>query len=117
LTRRILIRFGYQVAAAADGGEALDLWRKHEGQIELALLDLTMPVLGGAAVYREIRARSPQLPVILTSGFDESDALASFGEQERPLFLGKPYPVADLMELVRRTLADRPVLGEFSANE
>jgi signal transduction histidine kinase/ActR/RegA family two-component response regulator len=112
LSRRVLSHHGYQVLTAADGGEALFLFRKHEPDVDLVLLDLTMPVLGGAAVYREIFSRRPRLPVVLSSGFDESEALAAFSPDERPMFLGKPYHVADLLELVHRTLLERSVSGD-----
>ena len=59
---------GYKVVLAADGDEAVDRYREHRSDIDVAILDLRMPNRNGREVREEIRKDKPELPVILISG-------------------------------------------------
>lgn len=103
VTARALRRAGYDVEEATDGEDALQQLEQKPG-IVLVVTDAIMPKLGGVELARRVRAERG-LPVILISGY--TDALPE-GEHEVP-FLAKPYDPRELAELVRATLAGRPL--------
>jgi two-component system cell cycle sensor histidine kinase/response regulator CckA len=59
---------GFEVLVASDGREALELLRGLDGRVDVAILDIAMPVLDGVAVMREIRRTAPGVKVILATG-------------------------------------------------
>ncbi|MCP5024731.1 MAG: response regulator [Actinomycetia bacterium] len=69
---------GYEVVEAADGQEAVDLFREMAGSIDCVLLDLNMPGLSGDEVFPLLKQIRPEVPVILSSGFTEQEMLERF---------------------------------------
>jgi two-component system CheB/CheR fusion protein len=103
-TRAILERHGYQVITAANGELAIDAVRENRDKLALVILDLTMPVMGGQEALRHIKALAPELPVILTSGYDAADAVDQLGEHSVAGFIHKPSNVTDMLEAVKRVV-------------
>lgn len=103
LARSVLERLGYRVLVAHDGLEAVELV---EGgvHVDLVLLDQTMPRLSGPETLRKLRSISPQLPVVLTSGYElETRPLVLSGLKVEG-FLPKPYTPDSLGAAVREAL-------------
>jgi CheY-like chemotaxis protein len=98
--RAALERYGYKVLVAADGPEALECLR-NEPEIKLVLLDLTMPVMSGEEALHEIHRLRPGLPVILSSGYNEIEAIRRFQGQNLSGFLQKPFTCERLAEKVK----------------
>ncbi|MSP56364.1 MAG: response regulator [Myxococcales bacterium] len=93
---------GYRVLEAADGSEGVETFRALAGEIDLVLLDLTMPHMNGDDALIEMRKLQPGTPVVLSSGYNEADAKRPrLGRASVP-FIQKPYPVRDLLSLVGR---------------
>jgi CheY-like chemotaxis protein len=88
--RHTLERFGYDTLMAANGSEALDIFRASDG-IALVLLDLTMPVMSGEEALRELRLLDPSVPVLLSSGYNEMEAVHRFAGKGLAGFIQKPY--------------------------
>ncbi len=65
LTEVLLRRAGYTVLTACDGEEAISVFDEHADKIDLALLDVVMPKLGGKAVFDHIRERRPGTPSLV----------------------------------------------------
>lgn len=103
-TERMLVRLGYAVVSATDGVGAIDMFRPRANEVRLAVLDVAMPQLDGWATLAAIRAIRPDLPVILVSGYDQSDVLHGQTPQPRLTFLHKPYTFSDLCKMVARAL-------------
>jgi len=101
---RILERAGMRVHAAAGGREALELFERNAGEIDVVLLDLTMPDVDGEQVAREIRARSAATQVLVTSGYLREDVSERLGGGLVAGFLQKPYSASVLVERVRACL-------------
>jgi CheY-like chemotaxis protein len=59
-------------------------------------MDMTMPVMSGPEALRELRRRDPKLPVILSSGFSETEVSRAAGADGVSGFLAKPYDLEDL---------------------
>ena len=93
----------FDVLAAADGVEALDLVRNHLGLIDCAVIDLTMPGMGGVEVADAIRELNPGLPIILMSGY-APDISAAAADAETSSFLQKPFTAEALVDSVRAAL-------------
>ncbi len=104
LAQMTLKRSGFDVVTAVDGRNGLELYDQHRGEIVAVLLDMTMPELGGEATLAEIRKRSADLPVILSSGFSKMDPDESVLEQDHVRFLQKPYLPKKLLQLLRAFL-------------
>jgi PAS domain S-box-containing protein len=101
----ILRARGYEVLLAEDGHQAVELFRKAEGRIALVLLDMTMPVTSGEMVFRQLKEIGSEVPVIVSSGYSEQEAVRRFGGLGVADFIQKPYTVTRLIEKVTRVLA------------
>jgi CheY-like chemotaxis protein len=99
-----LERYGYRVLTAENGQVGVDLFRRLSGQIHLVLLDLTMPVMSGEATLEQIRRIRRNVPVLLSSGFDDSEAVRKFSHGGPAEFVQKPYTSTALAEKVKRAL-------------
>ncbi|MDO9099358.1 MAG: PocR ligand-binding domain-containing protein, partial [Caldisericota bacterium] len=75
VTRSLLTRSGYRVMTAANGSEAVDTVLQHPREIDLVLLDMTMPGMTASEVVQAIRALDPAVPILLNSGYTSSDAV------------------------------------------
>jgi CheY-like chemotaxis protein len=106
VARMALEREGYTVVEACDGQEAVECLRARGPRVDLAILDLSMPRMGGLEALVELRRLAPDLPVILTSGHF-SDAAPSPDAD----FLPKPYRPDALAERVRALLDARSSRG------
>ncbi len=105
---RLLNHLGFDTLQARDGLEALELVESRRDRIQLILMDLSMPRMGGEEAYRELRQRGILVPVILSSGFQETEALRRFRGQGLAGFLQKPYKHNVLVNMLRETLAPCP---------
>ena len=105
--RLALQRYGYTVLTAQNGKEAVDLFRAVSSEIDLVLLDMTLPVMSGDVAFQELRAIRPDVRVLAMSGYSETEAFSRFGEQIDG-FIQKPYKAATLAEKVHEILA-RPL--------
>lgn len=103
--RDVLEAHGYPVLLADNGSEAADLFRRMEPEISLVLLDLTMPVMSGQETYRELKAIRPEIPIILSSGYTEADAVSRFEGMQLAGFLQKPFTASQLLEKIRSATA------------
>ena len=104
LARRVLEKFGFRVMTADDGLRALEIFRPHAAEIVAVLLDVTMPNLDGAETFREMRSLRPDIRVILSSGYDQREAMSKVASEELAGFLRKPYLPMDLIDRVREVL-------------
>jgi signal transduction histidine kinase/ActR/RegA family two-component response regulator len=109
LVRRTLERAGFEVLLASDGVEAVETFRAEMARIDLVLLDMAMPRLGGDEVQREVQRLRPGTRVILSSGYNEQDATSRCVGRAYAGFLQKPYTSAQLVEVVSGLLADEDV--------
>ena len=104
---RLLARQGYMVLEAADGEEALEIWRARGRDVDLVLTDLAMPRLGGLALAGRLRAMRPELPVVLMTAYagEAADSRAEL-PPGAPL-LQKPVRSDALLRTLRDVLEGR----------
>jgi PAS domain S-box-containing protein len=99
--KSMLEELGFEVVSAADGREALAQFRKHSEQIQLVLMDLTMPHLDGEQTFRELRRIVPDVKVIMTSGYNEQEVTQKFVGKGLSGFLQKPFRVSMLRDAIQ----------------
>ncbi len=96
MAKSMLEHMGYEVFAAADGEEALALFRKHQGQICCLLTDLSMPGLDGWQTLEAVREIQGDLPAILASGYDQAQIMHGEHAELPQAYLNKPFQLAEL---------------------
>jgi len=100
-----LNRHGYKVLLATNSNSAMDLLSSYRNDVSLVILDLTMPEMNGQDLLPKLRAIQPGVKVLVSSGYDEAEAMAMFKEQPVSGFIQKPYTCRKLAEKVRSILA------------
>jgi PAS domain S-box-containing protein len=100
----LLRGMGFDVLQAGDGLEALERFRECTVPIQVILMDLTMPHLDGVETFLELRRMDPHCRVILTSGYNEQEAVQEFIGKGLTGFLPKPFLPVELMQAVRQAL-------------
>ncbi len=95
---------GVQVLTAVDGITGIALFQQHHHDIDLVLLDLSMPGLNGVATFQELRQIDPHVQVVLSSGYDEAEATRHFVGQGLVGFLQNPYNMKNLVLKVKEYL-------------
>jgi two-component system, cell cycle sensor histidine kinase and response regulator CckA len=104
-TKLALKRLGFQVWEAADGIEAVELYRQHQAEIRCVLCDLTMPRMDGWETLAALRKMAPGLPVVLASGYSEAHVMASDHPEQPQAFLNKPFEFKALADTMARVMA------------
>jgi signal transduction histidine kinase/CheY-like chemotaxis protein len=104
VTAAILHDLGYHVIEAGSGGAALEVLDR-EADIDLLLVDFAMPGMNGAEVAREVHARRPGLPVLFVTGYADTEALVSAGDDG---IIRKPFVEKDLAAKLRSVLGSAP---------
>jgi PAS domain S-box-containing protein len=107
LTLLLRRKFAYEVVATASGQEAVAALREHGKGICLVVLDLCMPGMDGWETLEALRALRPDIPIILSSGYDEALAMKSGCGEQPQVFLHKPYRAADLEAAIEKALGGR----------
>ncbi len=102
---KMLRKSGYRVIEAIDGSSALDLIRTHKVEIDVMLLDATLPGVSSREVLEEARHMRANLEVILTSAYSRETVDASFAGLRVAKFIRKPFQFDQLMRLLQQTLS------------
>jgi signal transduction histidine kinase/CheY-like chemotaxis protein len=97
--------FGFQVIPTRDGADALTHFQNADPSPGLVILDMMMPVMGGAETFIRLRQLQPDVPILVYSGFPlEQPTIDSFSG-ERWRFLRKPFTNEELQEVVSQLVA------------
>jgi CheY-like chemotaxis protein len=114
--KSMLERYGYTVLLAENGKEGVDLFRVAGHKIALIILDMTMPVMSGEETLRNLKLLNPRLPVVLSSGYNEIEAIRRFTGKGLAGFIQKPYSSVQLAKAVKAAM-DGTQATHFSADE
>lgn len=107
VTKSILERLRYNVLVARHGVEAVEVARRHEGPIDLALLDMGMPLAGGAEAFPFLKAARPEMRILIASGYELNDVIQGLLASGADAFLQKPYRLSALARGIRQVLDRR----------
>jgi PAS domain S-box-containing protein len=113
LVEQALLRLGYDVLTAVDGGAAIEICQRYQGKISLLITDIVMTHATGPQVYAQISAFVPDIAVLYMSEYTGETILARGGREEGVGYLQKPFTQATLARKVREVLNEvlRPQAG------
>ncbi|MCB0353975.1 MAG: response regulator [Bdellovibrionales bacterium] len=83
---------------AASGKEGIDLYRSHQAEIDLAIIDFSMPEKNGVETALELRTMNPELPILIVSGLITEQELGPLAGQDGIAFLRKPFHLQSLLQ-------------------
>lgn len=95
---------GVSAILAKDGIDAITLFRKHEDEIRCVLTDMTMPRMNGWELISTLKSMQPDIPIILTSGYDKSLVMDDSHPDPPKVFLHKPYTMNELKDALIQAL-------------
>jgi two-component system cell cycle sensor histidine kinase/response regulator CckA len=95
---------GYKVLLAQSGKEAIEIFQKHQDSIDLVLLDMIMPNMGGGEVYDRLKEISPDIKVLLSSGYSIDGEATKIMERGCNGFIQKPFDIMQLSQSIRAIL-------------
>ncbi len=104
LTKQTLVMAGYTVIDAKNGNEALSLFIKHADKVNLLMLDVVMPGLGGKEVYDRVLETHPDVPTLFCSGYSHNAIHTGFVLDSDLHFIQKPYSSDSLLRKIRKVL-------------
>ncbi len=96
MAKAMLTRIGIKAILATNGSEAVELFQNNRESINCIVTDLSMPGMDGWETLAEIRKIKPDIPAILTSGYDEASAMCRDESEKPQTFLHKPYTMNEL---------------------
>jgi signal transduction histidine kinase/CheY-like chemotaxis protein len=96
-----LRHLGYEVLGAATGEEALEAYHGREGQVDVVILDLSMPGMGGRRCLGKLLELDPGAKVLVASGYADADTSREMAELGAAGFLPKPFKLAELEQALR----------------
>ncbi len=102
--RELLETIGYRVLTAKDGKEAVEVYKKKRDEIDIVLLDMVMPNMGGGETYDRLKEINPDIKVVLLSGYAIDGEAAEIVERGCNGFIQKPFNVAKLSEKIGKIL-------------
>jgi CheY-like chemotaxis protein len=111
---KLLRKIGFSVMAASDGSAAIDQVRAHKDEIDVILLDLTLPGLSSREVFEEALRVRPNLKVVLTSAYSKETVDASFPGLRITHFIRKPFQLGELGGVLRDALSAKASAGQTS---
>jgi PAS domain S-box-containing protein len=109
VAQRTLEHFGYRVLTAANGAEAVAIYRQEQAKIAAVLIDMAMPVMDGPAAIAALKAINPLVKVISASGLDTVAGAKGNNVTGDRVFIPKPYTTEILLQTLNRVLATDPV--------
>lgn len=104
LGRRILRRAGYKVLVAANGREALEIYKARQDEIGLVILDLIMPIMEGARCLDHLLEINPSVKVLIATGYWPTGTARAALETKAKGFVSKPYDITQVLRAVREVL-------------
>lgn len=104
--RRVLEHNGYQVLSALSGEDALEVVKKHDGNIDLLLSDIVLQGMSGRELVWRLWESHPEIYVILASGYADQDGALQMMEENRVAFIAKPFDLNLLLDMIRETIGD-----------
>jgi len=101
---KILAKLGFDVLEAADGQEALDIYRDHVESTRLVILDVSMPKINGVETLRKMRAINPDVKAILASGYPEEHLTFGKDHEKPAAYIQKPFQLRELAARIKAIL-------------
>lgn len=95
---------GYTVILAENGLDAVEIYKNNAGKIDLVILDMIMPKMGGHNTFYQLKAIDPDVKVILSSGYVSEEEVTDILRQGAKAFIPKPHRIKAIAEEIRKVL-------------
>ncbi len=102
--KELLSHLGYDIVTASDGRKAVEYYKRHSHEIDLVVLDMVMPELGGRDCFRALKEINPDVKAILSTGYSLDSATQEVLNEGIIAFAQKPYQLKQLAEVVSYAL-------------
>lgn len=106
-----------KIYVAHDGQEGLELFSKHENEIDIIITDLIMPFLDGTSMIKKIRDSGSSVPIIVTTGFDDFLQREKIAELSIEAYLSKPINIYKLLKIINKTVESLFIERELMAKK
>jgi len=103
-TKEVLLELNYKILTANNGVEAVETYLSHKNEIDIVILDVVMPRMGGIDAAYAIRKINSKATIIFASGYDQSTTLKGLKRPKHTTVLRKPYSISSLSQLLREYL-------------
>ena len=94
----------YRVLIARDGLEAIEIYEAKQQEIDLLILDVVMPRLGGIDALKEIRQINPEVKAFFATGYNKTNAVGDSQSFKGETVVSKPFAISELSQVIRQTL-------------
>ena len=98
---------GYDVITASDGKEALDIYQKQRGRIDMVILDLIMPGMGGGEIFDQLKLIDSEIKVLLSSGYSINGQASSIMKRGCSGFIQKPFGIQELSQKISEIISSK----------
>jgi signal transduction histidine kinase/ActR/RegA family two-component response regulator len=113
--RELLRRFGYEVLTAGNGEEALKVFVRERGRIDLVILDLIMAGMGGKRCLEEMLKIDPEVKIVVMTGYAVDDHVTQALERGAKGVLNKPFRAEEIGKMIRRILDEEPISTQITS--
>lgn len=96
-----------EVSVCADGTEAIELWKKNNGQYDLIVTDFLMEPMNGLELANHLRTHDPDCRIVFTSAYGMNVLKTKHGFTDEPYFLQKPFDYGELKALMIKALENQ----------
>jgi CheY-like chemotaxis protein len=100
----LLEAIGYRVLTARDGKEAIEIYKNNRDKIDLVILDMVMPRMSGGEAYDKMKEISPNVKVLLSSGYSIDSQAKEILARGCDAFIQKPFGMRELSQKIREVL-------------
>jgi DNA-binding response OmpR family regulator len=107
VSEMILKKSGYDVVIAKSGKEAIEVYKENHRRIDMVILDMILPDMGGGDTYDRLKEINPETKVLLTSGYDKDYQGGDIMERGCDGFIQKPFNMNELLEKIRGILTSK----------
>jgi len=109
VSKEMLKTLGYEVLTARNGREAIEVYKENRDRIDIVIMDMIMPEMGGGEAYDRLKEINPDIKVLLSSGYSINGQAKEILERGCNGFVQKPYSIKDLSRTIREVLdKDQP---------
>jgi len=106
ITEKMLNKLGYQVLTAANGLNAVEIYKNNKDKTDMVILDMIMPEMGGSETYDELKKINPDIKVLLASGYSIDEDVSNILERGCNGFIQKPFSLNKLLQKIRDILGE-----------
>ena len=93
---KMLEKMGYTVFGARDGKEAIEIYKKNQGKVDIVILDFHMPQMDGERVYEELKRIDPDLKILISTGYINNKQAAELLKRGCDGIIQKPFKIEEL---------------------